>query len=69
MSVCEKCWSHAYLREMADPSRSQYEHYLVLLKENADDPAHNAPCTCGATYFNDNGDEVYVHNCPVHDHD
>lgn len=38
MSVCEKCWSDAYMRMMAHPSKSQTEHYLDLLEERKDKP-------------------------------
>lgn len=38
MSQCEKCWGDAYLRWMAEPSKSQAEHYRDLLKERENDP-------------------------------
>ena len=33
MSCCEKCWGDAYRRHVADPSKSQAEHYQDLLAE------------------------------------
>lgn len=27
MAICEWCWGRAYMRELADTSRSQPEHY------------------------------------------
>ena len=36
--VCEKCWSDAYRRMLADPSKSQGEHYYDLLEERKDNP-------------------------------
>lgn len=35
---CEKCWDDAYGRTLADPSRSQAEHYQDLLDERRDSP-------------------------------
>ena len=36
--VCEKCWSDAYSRMKADPSKCQVDHYYDLLKERKDNP-------------------------------
>lgn len=33
MAACERCWADAYLRMMAEPSKSQTEHYHDLLAE------------------------------------
>jgi hypothetical protein len=38
MAACEKCWNDAYARMLADPSKSQTEHYYDLLKERKDHP-------------------------------
>ncbi|GIV43937.1 MAG: hypothetical protein KatS3mg035_1060 [Bacteroidia bacterium] len=39
MASCEKCWSDAYMRTLSDPMKSQYEHYVDLIKER-----YNKPC-------------------------
>jgi hypothetical protein len=36
--ACEKCWSDAFLRMLADPSRTQTEHYSDLLLERKESP-------------------------------
>ena len=36
--TCEKCWSDAYGRMRANPSKSQAEHYHDLLEERKDNP-------------------------------
>jgi len=41
MTVCEKCWSDAYMQSL-DTGKSQYECYLELLSEREDDPCENA---------------------------
>ena len=38
MSACEKCWSDAYHRMLADPSKGQAEHYQDLIRERENDP-------------------------------
>jgi hypothetical protein len=38
--ACEKCWGDAYLRHLANPSKSQAEHYRELLEDRM-----NFPCT------------------------
>ena len=38
MSACEKCWSDAYRRSMANPSKSQTRHYCDLIEERKDSP-------------------------------
>ena len=38
MAACEKCWSDAYRRMLADTSKSQTEHYYDLLEEKKDNP-------------------------------
>lgn len=38
MSCCEKCWGDAYKRHVADPSKSQVEHYQDLLAERIRKP-------------------------------
>ena len=30
--VCEECWGNAHLRMQDNPQKSQYEHYLDLIK-------------------------------------
>jgi hypothetical protein len=40
MSCCEKCWQDAYMRMMANPEKSQAEHYSELLEERK-----NSPCS------------------------
>ena len=42
MSVCEQCWRVAFVRAIGS-TRSQTEHYLELLEENADIPGHVLP--------------------------
>jgi DNA-directed RNA polymerase subunit M/transcription elongation factor TFIIS len=36
--ACEKCWSDAYSRMLADPSKAQTDHYYDLLEERKDNP-------------------------------
>ena len=36
--MCEKCWSDAYSRELADTSKSQGEHHQELIRERIDNP-------------------------------
>lgn len=38
MAACEKCWSDAYSRMMADTSKTQTDHYQDLLEERKDKP-------------------------------
>jgi len=38
MSCCEKCWSDAYKRLIANPSKSLREHYEDLLIERDKHP-------------------------------
>jgi hypothetical protein len=38
MPACEKCWTDAYSRMLANPDRSQVEHYVMLLAERAGNP-------------------------------
>jgi len=38
MSGCEKCWGDAYMRMMADTSKSQADHYHDLITERKDNP-------------------------------
>lgn len=38
MPMCEKCWSDAYYREMANTGKSQPEHYQDLIAERKDNP-------------------------------
>lgn len=38
--ACEKCWGDAYLRMLSEPSKSQAEHYQLLLDERK-----SKPCT------------------------
>lgn len=33
MAMCERCWGRAYMREQADTSKSQAEHYYDILAE------------------------------------
>ena len=40
MSACEKCWADAGARALAQPTKSQAEHYRDVLWERRD-----APCT------------------------
>lgn len=35
MSACEKCWSDAFHRELAEPYKSQAQHYRDLIEERA----------------------------------
>lgn len=36
MTLCEKCWTDAYSRAIADTSKSQSEHYADLILERKD---------------------------------
>ena len=38
MPTCEKCWGDAYMRLLADSSKSQTDHYYDLLKERKENP-------------------------------
>jgi len=38
MSLCEKCWSDAAMRQFRDTGKAQVEHYLDLLEERKDNP-------------------------------
>lgn len=38
--IYQKCWDASYIRAQSNPNKSQYEHYLDLLKENEDDRTH-----------------------------
>ena len=38
MAACEKCWSDAYMRTLAEPNKSQAAHYRDLLEERKDHP-------------------------------
>lgn len=38
MAACEKCWNDAYIRMIADSSKSQVEHYYDLLSERKYNP-------------------------------
>lgn len=33
MVLCQKCWDDAHLRMMDDPTKTQTDHYLDLIKE------------------------------------
>ena len=33
MTICEKCWGEAHIRHLNDPSKSQTEHYMDIIKE------------------------------------
>lgn len=34
--VCEKCWSYAYIKAIADTAKTQTEHYRDLIEEYKD---------------------------------
>ena len=38
MTACEKCWADAYVRSLADTSKTQTDHYMDLLDERKDNP-------------------------------
>lgn len=38
MASCEKCWSDAYKRQLANPYYAQSDHYHKLLEERKDNP-------------------------------
>jgi len=38
MASCEKCWGDAYFRSIANPMKSQAEHYGELIEERAENP-------------------------------
>jgi hypothetical protein len=38
MAMCERCWRDAYMREMANTSKSQSQHYHDLIEERKDHP-------------------------------
>ena len=40
--ACEKCWGDAYKRSLADPSKSQSDHYRELLAERVCTPEEEA---------------------------
>jgi hypothetical protein len=42
MACCEKCWGDAYIRWMAEPSKTQAEHYQDLLAERILHPCSKA---------------------------
>jgi hypothetical protein len=72
MAACEKCWNDAYARMLADPSKSQTEHYYDLLKERKDHPCSSDQdraaqvwkqilqlCLC-PTFERENGEKIYL---------
>ena len=38
MAVCEKCWTDSKRRARRDPNKTQYNHYLDILKERKENP-------------------------------
>jgi len=60
MGACEKCWGDAYMRVLADSSKSQAEHYQALLIERKDNP-----CSLKdqVGQFEEEGDGYL---CPIH---
>lgn len=38
--ICFKCWDQAYVRSLYNQSKTQREHYLILLIENKNNTEH-----------------------------
>jgi hypothetical protein len=47
MVVCDKCWSDAHIRSQNNTTKSQYEHYLDILKEVNERNKLHTSCSCG----------------------